>query len=90
MFGMVDNIVENFKVIGRREMNMDPNMKNLFYESDYREFYKPYFNDAKELFGIWFWIHISKTADNKHKIVGLGDIKYSKNQGGVLFGLESR
>ena len=54
MFGMVDNIVENFKVIGRREMNMDENMKRLFYERDrlYNRRYKPYFNDAKELFGI--------------------------------------
>ena len=49
MIGMVDANVETVKVIGRREMNMDLNMKKLFYESDeYR--YKPYFNDAKELF----------------------------------------
>ena len=46
---MVHDNVENVKFIGRREMNMDGNMKKLFYESDeYR--YKPYFNDAKELF----------------------------------------
>ena len=51
MMGMVDTIVENVKFIGRREMNMDGNMKRMFYLSDeYR--YKPYFNDAKELFGI--------------------------------------
>ena len=53
---MVDNNVENIKFIGRREINMDANMKTLFYESDeYR--LKPYFNDAKELFGLLFWIH---------------------------------
>ena len=57
MFGIVENNVENVKVIGRREMNMDSNMKRLFYETDdYR--YKPYFNDAKELFGTWFWFCI--------------------------------
>ena len=55
MLGMVSNTVESMKLIGRREMNMDENMKTLFYESDeYR--YKPYFNDAKELFRIWFWL----------------------------------
>ena len=53
---MIENNVENVKVIGRREMNMDSNMKGLFYDkidwqsNKYR--YKPYFNDAKELFGI--------------------------------------
>ena len=54
MMGMVGTIVENVKFIGRREMNMDGNMKRLFYESDfvYGYRYKPYFNDAKELFGI--------------------------------------
>ena len=57
MLGMVGNNVENIKFIGRRELNMDENMKRLFYESDYRyndnEYrYKPYFNDAKELFQI--------------------------------------
>ena len=49
MLGIIDANVENIKFIGRREINMDANMKKLFYESDeYR--YKPYFNDAKELF----------------------------------------
>ena len=51
MIGMVDNKVENVKFIGSREMNMNRNMKTLFYESD-RSRYKPYFNDAKKLFGI--------------------------------------
>ena len=64
MMGMIDANVENFKVIGRREMNMDGNMKRLFYESDEDRF-KPYFNDAKELFRISFWIHFRKAADNK-------------------------
>ena len=63
---MVDNTVENVKFIGRREMNMDGNMKTFFYQRDeYR--YKPYFNDAKELFEIPLWIHLRKTTDNKQK-----------------------
>ena len=53
MLGIVDNNVESVKVIGRREMNMDSNMKTLFYESD-RNRYRPYFNDAKEMFRICF------------------------------------
>ena len=53
MFGMVDNNVESVKIIGRREMNMDANMKTLFYQSDWYRF-RPYFNDAKELFRIFF------------------------------------
>ena len=63
---MVDNNVESVKVIGRREMNMDENMKTLFYESDeYR--YRPYFNDAKELFLIWLRAHFRWTTDDKQK-----------------------
>ena len=65
MFGMVDGNVETVKMIGRRNINMDANMKALFYESDrtsyytingedysytVEESYYPYFNDAKELF----------------------------------------
>ena len=46
---MVDNNVENLKFIGRRDINMDANMKAEFYNSD-KFRYKPYFNDAKELF----------------------------------------
>ena len=66
MIGMVDGNVDNAKSIGRREMNMDANMKKLFYESDrFRPRYRPYFNDAKELFGISFWMHSRNTADNK-------------------------
>ena len=67
MLGIIDTNLENFKLIGRREMNMDGNMKRLFYESDivYGYRYKPYFNDAKELFRISFWIHFRKAADNK-------------------------
>ena len=48
MFGMNDTNVTNLKFIGRRDMNMDPNMKALFDESD-EYYYYPYFNDAKEL-----------------------------------------
>ena len=40
--------VTNFKLIGRRDINMDPNIKALFDESD-EYFYYPHFNDAKEL-----------------------------------------
>ena len=47
MFGMNGNNVTNFKFIGRRDMDMDPNMKALFDESD--KYYYPYFNDAKGL-----------------------------------------
>ena len=51
MFGMNGNNVTTFKFIGRRDMNMDPNMKALFDESDsrYGGAVYPYFNDAKEL-----------------------------------------
>ena len=45
---MNGNNVTNFKFIGRRDMNMDLNMKALFDESD-EYFYYPYLNDAKEL-----------------------------------------
>ena len=48
---MVDNNVESVKSIGRREMNMDANMKTFFYENDGNR-YRPYFNDAKELLRI--------------------------------------
>ena len=48
MLGMIGTNVTNFKFIGRRDMNMDPNIKVLFDESD-EHYYYPYFNDAKEL-----------------------------------------
>ena len=48
MFGMVGNNVENVKLIGRRNMKMDANMKKVFDQSDIFHYY-PYFNDAKEL-----------------------------------------
>ena len=67
LIGMVDNNIEAVKVIGRREMNMDGNMKKMVYESDSGYRYRPYFNDAKELFGICFWIHCRKASDNKQK-----------------------
>ena len=53
MLGMVGNNVENVKFIGRRDLNMDENMKGLFdeYETLHEYGYEyPYFNDAKELF----------------------------------------
>ena len=46
---MVGNKVERLKFIGRREMDMNANIKSVFDESD-ENYYKPYFNDAKELF----------------------------------------
>ena len=51
MIGMVDKNVKNVKFIGTREMNMHAKMKKLFYETDESR-YKPYYNDAKELFGV--------------------------------------
>ena len=53
MLGMVDSSVESVKFIGRRDINMDANMKALFDESD-EYYYRPYFNDAKELFNTIF------------------------------------
>ena len=47
MFGMNGNNVTNLKFIGRRDMDMDRNMKALFDEND--KYYYPYFNDAKGL-----------------------------------------
>ena len=51
MLGSVGNNVESLKFIGRRDMNMDANLKKIFNETDKYYFY-PYFNDAKELFRI--------------------------------------
>ena len=56
---MVGNNVESLKFIGRRDINMDTNMRALFKQNDLwtwntltyqRAVFKPYFNDAKELF----------------------------------------
>ena len=59
---MVGNNVESLKFIGRRDINMDTNMRALFKQNDQiplwtwntltyqRAVFKPYFNDAKELF----------------------------------------
>ena len=74
MLGMVGNKVESVKIIGRRDMKMDTNMRALFDEMDYipisdslmQGVIKPYFNDAKELFRI-FWIYLRETADNEHE-----------------------
>ena len=48
MLGLVGNNVERVKLIGRRDMNMDENLRKIFNETDEYYFY-PYFNDAKEL-----------------------------------------
>ena len=59
LLGMVGNNVESVKFIGRRDINMDTNMRALFKQNDLRTWtnltyqravFKPYFNDAKELF----------------------------------------
>ena len=48
---MIENEVENYKVIGIRDMNMNGDLKTLFDEIDPRWMIKkPYFNDAKETF----------------------------------------
>ena len=48
MLGSVGNIVESVKFIGRRDMNMNANLRKIFNETDKYHYY-PYFNDAKEL-----------------------------------------
>ena len=54
MLGLVGKNVESVKFIGKRDINMDANLKNMFQK--YEEMYKvyPYFNDAKELFRSWY------------------------------------
>ena len=51
MLGSVGKNVESVKFIGRRDMDMDANLRKIFIETDYYYFY-PYFNDAKELLRI--------------------------------------
>ena len=54
---MKDNKIENVKLLGTRDMNMDSKAKALFNGIDYQtdvflntmnDFTKPYFNDAQE------------------------------------------
>ena len=66
MLGLVGNNVERVKLIGRRDMNMDENLRKIFNEADEYNFY-PYFNDAKELFKIWFCVQFMGTTDNKQE-----------------------
>ena len=48
---MNGNKIENYKIIGLRDMNMNENLETLFDIIDPRDFIrKPYFNDAKETF----------------------------------------
>ena len=49
MLGLVGKNVESVKFIGKRDINMDANLKNIFEKNDYFKVY-PYFNDAKEMF----------------------------------------
>ena len=77
MLGMVENNVENLKFIGRRDINMDENTKQIFDENDYylytpgpgytTRYDHPYFNDAKELFRILIWAVFRETSFNKQK-----------------------
>ena len=46
MLGMTGNNVESVKIIGRREMDMDENLKKIFKNEDDLHI-KPYFNDAQ-------------------------------------------
>ena len=63
---MIDNSVTSLKLFGRRDMDMDTNIKALFNESD--EYYHyPYFNDAKELF-LFDLKSISWLIINKNKM----------------------
>ena len=53
MLGMTGNDVKSVKMIGRREMNMDSNMKDFFNEINvdnlrFGSLAKPYFNDAQD------------------------------------------
>ena len=63
MIGMVGNNVESVKFIGKRDLNMDTNMKAIFDESDIYHFY-PYYNDAKELFENVLWVRLAKFFRN--------------------------
>ena len=63
---MVGNNVESVKIIGRRDLNMNANMKALLDESD-EYYYYTHFNDAQELFKIFPWPHLRVNADNKQK-----------------------
>ena len=83
---MIGNKIENYKLIGVRDMNMNSDLKTLFNEIDSLNFFrKPYFNDAKESFKISFsrfifGLTILNTID-KRKQVRLGNNGYPKNQG---------
>ena len=53
MLGLVGKNVESVKFIGKRDINMDENLKNIYeiYDKIYDgTVIYPYFNDAKELF----------------------------------------
>ena len=61
---MIENEVENYKVIGRRDMNMNAALKNLFNQIDpWNYIRKPYFNDAKETFRMLSKIHFKLTVN---------------------------
>ena len=68
MLGSVGKNVESVKFIGRRDMNMDANLRKIFNEADEYNFY-PYFNDAKELWTIDFGFNLGKQLIiNRNKI----------------------
>ena len=50
---MIENKIENYKIIGLRDMSMNADLKMLFDDIDpYLVINIPYFNDAKETFRI--------------------------------------
>lgn len=53
---MNENKVENYKIIGPRQMDMNNDLKLIFYNNGRDPGYeikKPYFNDAEETFRIY-------------------------------------
>ena len=61
---MIGNKIENYKLIGVRDMNMNADLKTLFDEIDSLYFItKPYFNDAKETFRIVSQIYFELITD---------------------------
>ena len=65
MLGMLGNDVESLKIIGTRDM--DINMRAIMDENDdpisqkqVKSKYRPHFNDAKEMFQIFFWVKYEK------------------------------
>ena len=70
---MIENEVQNYKVIGIRDMNMNANLKELFDEIDpWYLIKKPYYNDAKETFRIASQIYFELKTDFKMQASWIG------------------